>query len=298
MAGSKRNKLKKTSPTTFSTLPPAPTMDDEDLMDDLMAQLDSNDQTVQAESAVVLNEMQIKQAADTPPPATPKQDSKSRHKARQARKAAALVEKYAPIDPEADARLEKEAAEEESTIKRVCDELGVQLFEINPDGHCLFSAVADQLALLSVLPPAQATYATCRHAAANYIHSHPDAFLPFLPSSGGEDEVGATSNTGLMGRAEFDQYCATMRDTGAWGGEPEILALSSAFNVPIHVVQGGTPSVVTHQPLGSSVKGHAADKNVVRISYHRKMYGLGEHYNSLRPKTTSLSDGIKSVFAS
>lgn len=60
-------------------------MDDEDLMDDLMAQLDSNDQTVQAESAVVLNEMQIKQAADTPPPATPKQDSKSRHKARQVR---------------------------------------------------------------------------------------------------------------------------------------------------------------------------------------------------------------------
>lgn len=41
------------------------------------------------------------------------------------------MEKYAPIDPEADARLEKEAAEEESTIKRVCDELGVQLFEVS-----------------------------------------------------------------------------------------------------------------------------------------------------------------------
>ena len=123
----------------------------------------------------------------------------------------------------------------------------------------------------------------CRHAAADYIHSHPNDFLPFLPAVGGEDAVGATSATGLMNRTEFDRYCATMRDTGAWGGEPEILALSSAFGVPIHVVQGGTPPIVIHQPIGSSRKSDAADKNVVRISYHRRMYGLGEVSSGMYP---------------
>jgi OTU domain-containing protein 6 len=27
----------------------------------------------------------------------------------------------------------------------------------------------------------------------------------------------------------------------------------------------------------------AAGDRIVRITYHRRMYGLGEHYNSLRP---------------
>ncbi|PCH38218.1 cysteine proteinase [Wolfiporia cocos MD-104 SS10] len=215
----------------------------------------------------------------------------------QARKAAALAEQYAPGNPEAEARLQREAADEAKAISHMCDELGLEMHEINPDGHCLFSAVADQLALLNILPAAQANYTTCRLAAANYIHSHPDTFLPFLPSAGGEDAAGATSDTGLMSRAEFDQYCTTIRDTGTWGGEPEILALSSAFNVPIHVVQGGTPPVVIHQPLGSAGQSSVTDKNVAHISYHRRMYGLGEHYNSLRLKR-SLAEAVKSVFHS
>ena len=75
-----------------------------------------------------------------------------------------------------------------------------------------------------------------------------------------------------MSRAQFERYCATMRDTAVWGGEPEILALSRAYNVPIHVVQGGTPPVVVHEPSQDSSRG----KQVVYISYHRRMYGLGE----------------------
>ena len=29
---------------------------------------------------------------------------------------------------------------------------------------------------------------------------------------------------------------------------------------------------------------YGKDNRKVMISYHRKMYGLGEHYNSLRPR--------------
>lgn len=57
--------------------------DDEELMDDLMAQLDSRDQTVQSESANVLNEMQINKQVDIAESLGQKQDPKSRYLARQ-----------------------------------------------------------------------------------------------------------------------------------------------------------------------------------------------------------------------
>ncbi|TFY53199.1 hypothetical protein EVJ58_g9579 [Rhodofomes roseus] len=258
MAGSKRSKLKKAlSPPFAAKSPePEPNMDDDVLMDDLMAQLDSRDTSVHAESAAVINEMNINNAADTPPPG-------------RARKAAAVADQQAPSNPEQDERLQREAAEEERAVNKVCDENGLEMFEINPDGHCLFSAIADQLVLLHVVPPKQASYAHTRAAAAAYMLAHPDNFMPFLPSEGGEDGVGSTSDTGIMGPAAFER----------------------AFNITINVVQGGTPAVVQHTPLDSPGGG----AKVAWISYHRRMYGLGEHYNSLRPKHT-FSETVKSVF--
>jgi len=280
------------------TSPPPPTadsaLDDDELMDDLFAQLESKDTTIHKETAVVLNQINKEAAHD--PADSQKKDSKSRHKARQARKAAALAESYAPTDEAADARLTQEASTEEKTINHTCDQLGVTMHEITPDGHCLFSAIADQLNILGILPQSTtADYTIVRRAAADYIHAHPDVFVPFLPSSGGEDALGATSDTGLMKPREFEQYCATIRNTAAWGGEPEILALSRAYNIPIHVVQSGSPPVVMHNPSGGPDQADLKDKHVVRISYHRRMYGLGEHYNSLRPKT-GLGASIKSLF--
>jgi OTU domain-containing protein 6 len=164
----------------------------------------------------------------------------------------------------------------------------------------LYAAIADQLALLGILSPAETTYTTTRFAASTYIYNNVDDFLPFLPSVNGEDGIGAT-DAGLMTPKQFETYCAAVRDTGVWGGEPEILALCRAFNVPIHVVQGGAPAIVVHNPQGEPTEANYGDKKVVRISYHRRMYGLGEvrrlvnfdpggllfdlqHYNSLRPK--------------
>jgi len=149
--------------------------------------------------------------------------------------------------------------------------------KVTPDGHCLFAAVADQLAVLGIIPRTQATYAVTRVAAANYIYTHPAEFVPFLPSIDGEDGVGAT-DAGLITPRQFEIYCTSIRDTGVWGGEPEILALSRAYNIPIHVIQSGTPPVVVHNPTGAPDHGDGLDgtKKVVRISYHRRMYGLGE----------------------
>lgn len=76
----KRNKGKQTPQTTTA---PEPIMDDDGaLMDDLLAQLDSQNVTVQAQSATILNEMNLnEQAAQIE--SSERQDPKSRFKARQ-----------------------------------------------------------------------------------------------------------------------------------------------------------------------------------------------------------------------
>jgi hypothetical protein len=94
-----------------------------------------------------------------------------------------------------------------------------------------------------------------------------------------------------MSFRSFERYCTGIRDTSVWGGEPEILALSRAYDVPIHVVQGELPHVVVHNPRGAPKEGDALDqeRKVVRISYHRRLYGLGEVGTAIFRRTAYLS---------
>lgn len=264
MAGGRKQKKKTVFATPDST---TPTLDNDELDDDLFSQLDLREKAVTEETQIV--EL----------PKTSQMGSKGRFNARQARKAAALEQLQPLTDPKTDARLEREAREEEKHINQLCDELSLQVHEIAPDGHCLFTAIADQLALLGILSPSQANYAVVRQTASQYMLSHPDDFLPFLPLPSGDG--------GLASPEAFEAYCAAVRDTAEWGGEPEIRALCHAYGLPIHVIQGGQPRIVVHDPHDAPVHEVAEkDKRVMRISYHRKMYGLGEHYNSLRPRST------------
>lgn len=79
--GSKKNKLKKAFSPPFQQSPPPPPepTDDAELLDDLLSQLDSQNQIVQAESAQVIQEIHKSQEAD----AGRKKDAKSRFQARQ-----------------------------------------------------------------------------------------------------------------------------------------------------------------------------------------------------------------------
>lgn len=127
--------------------------------------------------------------------------------------------------------------------------------------------------------------------------AHPDDFMPFLPSITGEDSAGATEHDGLITESEFKKYCSNVAETGEWGGEPEvrchakhtfkadvqIQALSRAFSVPIHVIQSGPPTIVSHGGADDAFGGGltpeqsaALGDRIVRISYHKRMYGLGE----------------------
>ena len=66
-----------------------------------------------------------------------------------------------------------------------------------------------------------------------------------------------------------------MASTPEWGGQVELLALSSVLQRPIEVLQAeGAPMVV----------GEHLNTTRLLLTYHRHAYGLGEHYNSVRPK--------------
>jgi OTU domain-containing protein 6 len=77
MAGSKRAKLKKAFASASTSSPPSNA--DEELMDDLLAQLDSNDKQVQSETATIITNI----SANTQNEVQGKRDPKSRFLARQ-----------------------------------------------------------------------------------------------------------------------------------------------------------------------------------------------------------------------
>jgi len=222
-----------------------------------------------------------------------KKSSKQKFEERQARKKEAMLNSAPPSDPHWDAKLEKERQEEIQVISDACTVLGREIHEITPDGHCMYHAISHQLASIGLIPADQANNPSyTRKAAAQYMMSNPDEFRFFLASVNGEDTAAAETHEGVMTENEYKRYCDNVENTGEWGGEPEIQALSRSFQIPIHVIQRGPPTIVSHGGPNDTAGGSLTPQQslsegdrVVRISYHRRMYGLGEHYNSLQKIT-------------
>ncbi|KAK7992486.1 hypothetical protein PG996_012480 [Apiospora saccharicola] len=135
--------------------------------------------------------------------------------------------------------------------------------EIQPDGHCLFSAVADQLRENSVPlegAAAELPYRTVRRRATDYMRAHEDDFAPFM-----EDDFGS--------------YVAKIRDTAEWGGQLELMALARSYGVEIKVVQEQRTETIDPGEVSGDGEG---ERKTIWLAYYRHGYGLGEHYNSLR----------------
>lgn len=183
------------------------------------------------------------------------------------------------------ARLAKRAADQEALATRAAEEAadlpdlreaeraamlkefekhGLREREIRPDGHCLYSAVADQLKEIGVgLKPQLMVqtmegddYRVVRHTAAEFISQNPDDFVPFLEEP-------------------LDEYTHKIRDTAEWGGQLELLALAKAYGVEINVVQGISR-------IEKIVPEMSTEGRTIWLAYYRHNFGLGEHYNSLR----------------
>ena len=139
--------------------------------------------------------------------------------------------------------------------------LGLQERPVDANGHCLYSAFADQLALLD---RPTLTYADMRHHAADYIRTNADDFLPYLLADDGD-----TAH-------DVESYTKEIEETPKWGGELEIIALARRYKVAVDVVQAE----------GETLKYEEGNGDKVRLARYEHMYSLGAHFNSLVPATS------------
>ena len=221
------------------------------------------------------------ETADTSASAAPQK--RNRQKERLARRAAEQAAAAAAAADEA-SHMVDHAAVERAAMQPLIATSGRIEFPIRPDGHCLFSAVADQLALLGKTVTSGAAndddlpaFRRVRHVAAEYMETHGDDFAPFLLAYSGDDDA-----------PDLATHIAQIRDTAEWGGQMELVALANAYGVDIRVLHDGRSELI--EPAGAPRTGSADKDNDGRptlwLVYYRHGFGLGEHYNSLRPKST------------
>ncbi|MBA0583917.1 hypothetical protein Gorai_014756 [Gossypium raimondii] len=167
---------------------------------------------------------------------------------------------------------------EDEKLEEKLKPLGFTINEIKPDGHCLYRAVEDQLALLSG-GSSPYTYQELREMAAAYMRKHASDFLPFFLS---ENTVDEDSDDSLAER--FENYCKEVESTAAWGGQLELGALTHCLRKHIMIFSGSFPDV----EMGKEYKsdgGSSSSEGTLRLSYHKHAFGLGEHYNSVIPNS-------------
>jgi len=181
-----------------------------------------------------------------------KQEKKAAEQQRRAQLAA---------EDEANAETSKGNLENKSILEAL-KERKLALVHIDPDGDCLFSAIAHQLSLND---GPDLNSENVRSQAANFIRENADDFVPFLTDDQGEP----------LSEDGFQKYCDKIEKPcaagGAWGGAPELRAISQIFKRKIEIIQPNKQVTV----FGEEFKG----KPLV-ITYHRYAYNLGEHYNS------------------
>lgn len=192
---------------------------------------------------------------------------RNRQKERLARRAAETEAAALAAEQEASHQTDHRSIEKTRMLAEFTKH-GLVEHEIQPDGHCLFSAVADQLAQLAIplagtgrQPAGEPGYKAVRRLAAEYIGAHADEYAGFL-------EEGVES------------YVRKIRDTAEWGGQIELAAVANVWGVEVWVVQDGETEVVRPREGGDVEEGGEGKR--IWMAYYRHGYGLGEHYNSLR----------------
>ena len=159
-------------------------------------------------------------------------------------------------------------------LKKITEKLekkSLQIKDVNSDGNCMYYAISDQLLDKMKLSK---SYQQLRQLASEYMLRNPDEFQPYLCDESSGDS---------LDDEQYKEYCRKVQETLAWGGQLELKALSDTLKVIIEVVQADGSDIL----IGDADKFH----NKLIISYHRRMFGSGEHYNSTCEKTQTESDG-------
>lgn len=201
--------------------------------------------------------------SDPAPSEESAQPKRNRQKERLARRAAEQEAEAIKAEEEA-AKLPNWKRQERTAMLKAFKTHKLDEKEIRPDGHCLFSSVADQLDQagidLRTMNEAEKTeafrYKAVRRMAAKYIECHPDQFEAFL-----EEPLPA--------------YVRKIENSAEWGGQVELIALAKSYNVEICVLQDGRLDKFSPEETEEETE-------KIWLAYYHHGYGLGEHYNSLR----------------
>lgn len=197
-------------------------------------------------------------ATNTASNAPPKTESKAARRRR----------KKAEQDAQAQRRVDEEKANmgpsprflEIAAIDTQLKPKNLRIHSVPADGHCLYSAVAHQMATRNIQSTLSASVEGLRAATADYLLANKDAYLPFIETIDGDEEL-------------FRKYCEELRNEAVWGGQVELKALAELLGTEIEVYAAGMPIVKMGTASGSAP--------VLHVSFHRQYFGLGEHYNSV-----------------
>lgn len=174
-------------------------------------------------------------------------------------------QKKAEANREREARIKEEMANnkncarnvEAEKLKQILRERQLKMHEIEPDGNCMYAAIAHQAGNNTTVPGLRAQ-------AEQFIRTNYNDFAPFITDP----------KTGEMLTPEqFSEYCDLIVKTPAWGGQPELRALSQVLQRRIEVLQAEGSPIVFGEDW--------TQNKTILLAYYRHYYGLGEHYNSV-----------------
>ena len=167
----------------------------------------ASEQQSQAQASLAPNELYVDQGISK------KQSKKEKKAAISNARAAAL--RSVPRGPDF-------SALEQQKLEGLLIREKLEIFDMDPDGHCMFNAVAHQLHLVE---GSSYGYQDLRRIAADYILKNSELYSAFIDDDEGSKEV----NDGIEG------YCEKVRSTTLWGGHVEVsvVMISNPFLIQV-----------------------------------------------------------------
>ena len=147
-------------------------------------------------------------------------------------------------------------------IKNKLALIDLEIKEVISDGHCMYYALSDQLSQRLNMAK---TVKELRELTSKYMLQNSGEFQPYMCSEQTGDP---------LSEQEYEEYCEKIVSTEMWGSMTELKALSEVLRVNIEVMQAEGAEIL----LGN----FNTDQTKLVITYHRHMFGAGEHYNSTR----------------
>lgn len=186
----------------------------------------------------------------------------SRAEKRRAKKITEMKERQALIEEDDIKNIGGTRHIETQTLIIKLKSLGFVIFDIPSDGNCLYSAIVHQL---KEVCGKTFTVPEIRLKTSDFLKSNKDDFIPYL----------SHPDTGeMLTDQQFNEYCYQVANSVQWGGEIELRALSHIFKIPIKVIQAEGSDV------SIGIEYTNCNKTLILV-FHRHMYRLGEHYNSV-----------------